>query len=191
MPKLGKLQFGSRWSLFARDERGASAVEFVLVVPMIIAAYIFTLSFSIGAIVAVKTDSAARSVSDIFASQTSFTEEDFKGVLNLINIRLAPYVPDGATYKISAINASGSGEGTYVWSRDSKNPALNQKGQKYANDKRIIGKGFYILTEVSVPYRMLGPWLLEKDGMLPSMNLKGNQIVATTSETAPVCSVCK
>lgn len=190
MPKVGKLQFKSGFSLFARDEQGASAVEFVLVVPMILAAYIFTLSFSIGAIVAVKTDSAARSVSDIFASQATFAEEDFTGVLNLINIRLAPYIPDGATYTLSAIDASGPGQGIYLWSRHSRNPALNQKGQKYF-DKRMTGKGFYILTEVSVPYGMVGPWLLEKDGMLPSIDLKGNQIVATTLETAPVCSVCK
>lgn len=182
---LGNLSYS-----FSCDQQGASAVEFVLVFPLILGLYLMTVSLSIGAIIAVKSDSVARTSSSLFASQATFDVKDFQGLANLIKVRLTPYQTDKATFKLTAIKMTARGQGVVLWSRD------NTGGTPYSKNLPITHVGilsspFYIRTEIGVPYKMLGAWPLNGKDVAPSIVLPGDDIVASSLEAAPTCAVCK
>ncbi|PST26840.1 pilus assembly protein [Mesorhizobium plurifarium] len=100
-----------------RDRRGAGAVEFAIVAPLLIAAYIGAFELSLGFTVARKVARAASAVSDIITTEQQVNKAFLGDMRDVAKNMLVPY--DGSDYelKITGIQVDGTTEGRVVWSR--------------------------------------------------------------------------
>ncbi|MDW9891410.1 pilus assembly protein [Sinorhizobium meliloti] len=108
------------WGAFhglLRDRRGAGAVEFAIVAPLLIAAYVGAFELSLGFTVARKVGRASSAVSDIVTQEQQVNKAFLDGMRNVARNMLVPY--DGSDYdlKITGIQVNGTTEGKVAWSR--------------------------------------------------------------------------
>ncbi|MDK1377430.1 MULTISPECIES: pilus assembly protein [unclassified Sinorhizobium] len=100
------------------DRRGVGAVEFAIVTPLLIAAYIGAFELSLGFTVARKTARASSAVSDIVSSQAQGVDKAFlDDMKNVAKNILVPYDSSNYDLKITGIEVTGTTQGKVVWSR--------------------------------------------------------------------------
>jgi len=147
--------FGPLARLF-KDRRGVGGVEFAIVAPLLIMAYIGAFEISLGFTVLRKVARASSAVADIVSQQqevnTAFLDE-MKEVAKSI---LAPYDSSNYTLKVTGIQVTGTTTGKVVWSRDENG------GTPYpANSTTPIPSeldavnAFVVRTELVVPHELL------------------------------------
>lgn len=98
------------------DARGASAVEFALITPAILAIFFGTAELSTGVAVDRKVTITARSLSDLVAQSTTISDTDMTNIFNAASSIMTPYSTTPLTAKVSAVNIDGSGNATVGWS---------------------------------------------------------------------------
>lgn len=134
----------------ARDSRGVSAVEFALVLPILILLFVggYQLCDAISAYRKVTTTS--RAIADLTSQYTSVTYNDLDMILNASVQIMSPYSPDNAVLTISQISIDKDKVATVSWSRSLNGTALTQ-GSAYdvpddirqANTSLIVSKAVY------------------------------------------------
>lgn len=92
----GQMQRISRWmrprlAEFAGDRRGLAAVEFAMVVPLMLVMFFGVVEFSSGVAVDRKVTLVARTLSDLTSQSTSVTDTDIAGFIITANAILTPY----------------------------------------------------------------------------------------------------
>lgn len=100
-----------------RDVRGVSAVEFALVLPLMIALYLGLTELSQAIAIDRKLSLTARALSDL-ASQapSTISNADMTNILNASTAVMAPYSTGPLAITVSAINIDASGKATIGWS---------------------------------------------------------------------------
>jgi len=81
----------ARLAEFAGDRRGLAAVEFAMVVPLMLVMFFGTVEFSSGVAVDRKVTLVARTLSDLTSQSTSVTDTDIAGFIITANAILTPY----------------------------------------------------------------------------------------------------
>ncbi|MGZ2374397.1 Flp pilus assembly protein TadG [Sinorhizobium medicae] len=100
-----------------RDRRGAGAVEFAIVAPLLIAAYIGAFELSLGFTVARKVSRASSAVSDIVTTGQQVNKAFLDDMRNVAKNMLVPYDSSDYELKITGIQVDGTTEGRVAWSR--------------------------------------------------------------------------
>lgn len=106
-----------RIRLFARDSRGAAAVEFALVTPLMIAMYFGTVELSSGVAIDRKVTQVSHTLSDLIAQATSVSNSDIAGVFDAGSKIMTPYLVAPMTSKVTAVTIDGNGRATVACSR--------------------------------------------------------------------------
>ncbi|MCY1742447.1 TadE/TadG family type IV pilus assembly protein [Ensifer sp. SL37] len=139
-----------------RDRSGVGAVEFAIVAPLLVMAYLGAFELSVGFTVAGKTARAASATADVVAQQTEVNKAFLANVPNIAKSILAPYGNANYTLKISGIAVTNTNEGTILWSRDQAG------GTPYAVNTKVslpaqftATNSFVIRTELTVPHELL------------------------------------
>ena len=103
-----------------RDERGVSAVEFAMLLPLMITLYLGGVEVSQGIAVDRKVTLVARSLGDLVAQSTTVTNSDMTNILSASTAVVQPF-PD-ATLKVtvSSVAIDAQSVAKVVWS-DTKN----------------------------------------------------------------------
>lgn len=109
-----------RLSRTLRDERGVSAVEFALLLPVMVTLYLGGAEISQGLTIDRKVTVVARTVADLAAQVSSIDDADMANILAASSAVLAPYSSDNAKVTVSEISIDSNGKATIAWS-DSKN----------------------------------------------------------------------
>ncbi|WP_331372795.1 TadE/TadG family type IV pilus assembly protein [Sinorhizobium chiapasense] len=99
------------------DRRGVGAVEFAIVAPLLIAAYIGAFELSLGFSVARKVARASSAVSDIVSQEQDVDKAFLDDMKNVAKNILVPYDSSDYDLKITGIEVTGTTEGKVVWSR--------------------------------------------------------------------------
>lgn len=120
------VQIKSGTSKFARsfiaDTRGVSAVEFAMILPMMISLYIGSIEVSNGVSTDRKVGATARTLADLVSQSTTVTNNDMTNIFAASSSVMTPY-PDGPlTAVVSAVNIDANGVAKVAWS-DGKNTA--------------------------------------------------------------------
>jgi Flp pilus assembly protein TadG len=76
---------------FARDRRGVSAVEFAMLLPLMITLYLGSVEISQGVGVDRKVTLTARTVGDLASQVSSINNADMTNLLNAATSVIAPY----------------------------------------------------------------------------------------------------
>jgi Flp pilus assembly protein TadG len=145
----------ARLAGLARDERGVSAVEFAMLLPLMLSLYLGAVEVSQAVAVDRKVTLSARSVADLVARATSVTTTDLDNILEAATAVTAPFSPTNLKVTVSQVKIDGEGNAKVDWSV-AKNTAARPKDQtvtlptalKIPNTSLIWGEVQYTYTPV-------------------------------------------
>lgn len=153
-----------RLSAFRRAQRGVAAVEFALVVPIMLAVYIGTLEASTLISMDRKVQSVASAVGDLVArADKTISQNQIRDYFRAASGVMTPYSSDPVLQVITAVRVSNDGIATVAWSRQFTNGAYatttpHRDGTAYPlpNEMIAISKGqMVIAAEASYAYTPL------------------------------------
>lgn len=140
---------------FGRDRKGTGAIEFAILAPILIMAYIGAFEVSVGFNVSRKVARASSTVADIVTQQTEVNKEFLDGMKDVAASVMSPF---GGTYslKITGIEVTSVGNGKVIWSRDEKGTTPYKAGEGVAIPKELSALNtFVVRTEMVVPHGLL------------------------------------
>jgi len=102
---------------FARETRGAAAVEFALVTPLMLSLYFGMVELSTGVAMDRKVTMVSHTLSDLIGQATAVDDTDISNVFNAASSIMTPYLAAPLTAKITAVSIDNTGKATVVCSR--------------------------------------------------------------------------
>lgn len=152
---------------FRRDRRGVAAIEFALVVPLMLIMYLGTIEMSAAVSINRKVSRIAATVSDLVTQQTEVSKADLEGIMEIGEALLFPYTSDKPVITITAINVNTSYPqgGKVAWARRVNKGTFDNGGvSKNSNtfvptDLRIDGT-FIVRVDASLDYVPIVHWLV-------------------------------
>ena len=117
--RLARLAARTRRSLrrFAQDKRGVSAVEFAMLLPLMITLYLGGVEVSSAIAVDRKVTLVARTLGDLVAQSTSVNATDMTNILNAATSVVQPYSSSLIKVTVSRVDVDANGVAKVVWSK--------------------------------------------------------------------------
>jgi Flp pilus assembly protein TadG len=109
---------------FADERRGLSAVEFALLLPVMMTLYLGTVEASQGIGAYRKVELTAYSLANLATQYTNITDADMSNILNAGAAIIAPYSATSLTETVSELSINAQGVATVVWSNTLNGTAL-------------------------------------------------------------------
>ena len=165
------------WRLRA-DRRGVAAIEFAMIVPLMLLLLLATVEITGGIAADRKVTLVARTLSDLVSQASSITDDDMKNVFAASYGVLTPYSANSAKATITEIYVDKNKIAKVLWS---KSGTVTQSGSTAsatlaasshgAGDTITIPDGlkvpdtFLIFSEFSYPYQPAIAYVLPKAGI--------------------------
>jgi Flp pilus assembly protein TadG len=105
------------WTRWRRDRRGASAVEFALVVPVLVAIYIGGLETAQGVGIYRKVTDTTVELANVTAQYTTMSATDVANVMNGSAQIMAPYPTSGLSIILAEITTDANSAAKVTWSQ--------------------------------------------------------------------------
>jgi len=102
---------------FHSDKRGVSAVEFAMLLPLMVTLYIGGVEVSSAIAVDRKVTLVSRTLGDLVAQSTSVNANDMTNILNAASSVVQPYSPSLVKVKVSRIDVDGNGVAKVFWGK--------------------------------------------------------------------------
>ena len=155
-----------RLSKFASDERGMSAVEFAMLLPLMLTLYLGGVEVSQGIAIDRKVTLTARTVADLVAQVSTIDTTGVNASLGASAAVLAPYPDSNAKITVSVINIDANGNAKISWSA-SRNGTARSAGSavtvpdalKVPSTSLVWGETTYNYTP-AIGYVITGPMTL-------------------------------
>jgi Flp pilus assembly protein TadG len=123
------LRLHSRLAGFAGDGRAMSAVEFAILLPIMIALYFGSVEISEGIAISRQVSQTASTIANLVAqASTNISDTQMTDILNASTAVMTPFPVANATVVVSSITIDPSGKATVCWS-DSLNGSARPVGQ--------------------------------------------------------------
>ncbi len=156
-----------RLSRFAQDDRGVSAIEFALILPLMVALYFGCVEASQGVAIDRKVTLTARTVADLVAQVSTIDTAGIDAALGASTTILAPYSTANAIVTVSVVNIDKNGDAKVVWTRSTNGATVRSPGQsvnvpdalRTPNTSLVWGETSYNFTP-TLTYVMTGPMTL-------------------------------
>lgn len=155
---------------FARDARGMAAVEFAIIMPMMLTIFFGTIEVSNGVTVDRKLTLAARTLSDLISQGTKATDTDLDNAFKMGTAILTPYSATPLKQRISAIDIDDNGVATVAWTQGSNATGMTSlsKGDVVSIPEALrVNNTQLIMGEVVYTYRPAVGYFM-KDGIVLS-----------------------
>ena len=152
---------------FRRSDRGLAAVEFALILPIMVFLLFGIAEISNYILAARKVANVASSAADLIAQDTVVDDDEMADIMGALDVVLRPFDPEEAQIRITSVVADADGDTTVAWS-DARNTGAYAEGTPIDVPEDIVpdGQGI-VMTEVSFTYRTLFGMYLT-DGMTVS-----------------------
>jgi Flp pilus assembly protein TadG len=98
------------------DRTGVSAIEFALVLPIMLTLYIGGVEVGDGFAISFKSTLAARTVTDLASQYISIDNSDMTNILGAASTVLTPYATSNVVVTLSEVTTNAQGVGKVVWS---------------------------------------------------------------------------
>jgi Flp pilus assembly protein TadG len=144
------------FSAFWRDRKGTGAIEFAIIAPLLIMAYIGCFEISVGFNVARKVSRASSTVADVLTQMPSVDVATLEGMKAVANSVMSPFEVTKYTLKMTGIKMTGPGLGEVTWSYDQAGKAPYKAGSvvKMPSDISAVNT-FIVRSELVVPHDLL------------------------------------
>jgi Flp pilus assembly protein TadG len=132
-----------RLASLRRDQRGVSAIEFAMVLPLMVTLYFGAVEISQGVAIHRKVTLTARTVADLASQVTSINNNDMTNLLSAASAVVAPFPVGQLKVTVTAVDIDNNGGAKVAWS-----DTLN--GQKRAVDSTVT-----VPTVLNIPNTQL------------------------------------
>jgi Flp pilus assembly protein TadG len=117
---MKNFSFLSRLSLritsLRRDQKGVSAVEFAMVLPLMVTLYLGAVEISQGVSIHRKVTLTARTVADLASQTTGINNASMANILKAAEAVIAPFPAGELKVTVSAVNIDANGIAKVAWS---------------------------------------------------------------------------
>ncbi|MBX4866153.1 pilus assembly protein [Rhizobium bangladeshense] len=140
----------------ARERKGAGAIEFAILFPVLVMLYIGAFEITIGLSVSKRATRAAGSIADLVTQQQSVTKSALAQMSSVATSIFVPYKTTSLTLKITGItiDAGANAKVLWSWAQDGSVPyAENATVSNVPTDMKTANS-FLVRTELSIPYTM-------------------------------------
>lgn len=138
----------------ARDTRGVAAVEFAVILPIILVLFLGTIGVSTGVAVYRKVVILTRTLSDLVSQAQKLEASDLSNAFNISSAVMAPYPSAPVQAKISQIYIDANGVAKVKWGASSNATAraCNDVVTDLVPAGIRIGDTYLVMSEVSYDY---------------------------------------
>lgn len=138
------------------NRKGAGAIEFALVAPVLILLYIGSAEISVAMSVNKKVARAASTVADLVTQKQQVDKTFLRSMVDVAASILAPYEESPVQLKITGIEIDGGGNAKVAWSwdQDDKRPYGNGDAVALPDDLKI-GNSYLVRAELSYDHTLL------------------------------------
>ncbi len=137
---------------FAGDRAGVSAVEFALLLPVMLTLYLGSVELGNGLALQFKTTLAARTVADLASQYTQINNSTMSSILGAASTVVAPYSSSGMSVIVSEVSTDSKGNATITWS-DALNGTAHTAGSSVTLPSNLAGANISLIWgEVTYPY---------------------------------------
>lgn len=174
----------------AKDRKGAGAVEFAIIVPLLLMGYLGAFEVSVGFGVARKVAHASNTIADVLAQQKDVTKATLDGMKGVVKAALSPYEVGSYTLKMTGIKVTGPGTGVVTWSRDQSGATPYAAGTPATLPKELTTVGtFLVRSELVVPHKLM---LMAPDisSTLKEINISKTYYYQQRTGTEILCKDC-
>jgi Flp pilus assembly protein TadG len=149
------LNLTTRSADFAHDAGGASAVEFAVILPVMLLMFFGTVTVSSGVAVDRKVTLVARTLSDLVSQASVITDSDFSNCFAASTSIMTPYSPTPVKAKISEVKIDANSKATIVWSKASNDTArgVGSVVTGTVPAALLVPNTYLIWSEVSYDYK--------------------------------------
>jgi Flp pilus assembly protein TadG len=176
----------------ARDRDGIGAIEFAILVPVLLLLYLGALQTTIALSIAQRASRAAGTVADVLTQQTSVTKSTLATMPSLASAIFSPYVITGITLKITGIQIDASSKATVLWSWEQDGTTAYTANSVVTGVPADLNKAssFLVRTELAVPYNLIsfGPDFLPSG--MNSITMRRQYFYRQRSGTSITCGDC-
>lgn len=109
----------------ARDERGVAAIEFALILPLMLALYLGCVEISDGVAADRKVSLTAATVANLVAQSTTISTSDMSNILDASAAIMQPYSTDALKVTVSCLSIDANKNVTVKWSATRNGSALS------------------------------------------------------------------
>jgi Flp pilus assembly protein TadG len=113
---ISRLSLRYHLARLANDRRGVSAVEFAMLLPLMITLYLGSVEISQGVGIDRKVTLASRTVADLASQVSTIVTADMTNILNATSAVIAPYDASKLKVTISAVTVDASSVAKIKWS---------------------------------------------------------------------------
>lgn len=134
------------------DERGVSAIEFAMLLPLMLTMYLGSVEISQGVGASRKVTLTTRTVADLVSQVSSINNTDMSNSLNAAATVMAPYSSSNLKVVLSSVTIDSTGKATVAWS-ETLNGTARAKGSSVTLPTALnIPNSSLIFSEVQYAY---------------------------------------
>ncbi|CCV03206.1 conserved hypothetical protein [Mesorhizobium metallidurans STM 2683] len=162
----------SRANRFCRDRRGVAAIEFALIVPVLLVMYFVTMEASQAIETSKKVSRIGSMVADLVTQQQSVKTADLDAIMQIGNSTLRPYNRSTPKIIITAIQVTDetTPKVQVAWSRKMVNGAFSADAAKNSittiPDTLKIKGTFLVRVESNLSYQPIITWSADSENRL-------------------------
>lgn len=184
--RVGMQRAAAAMRRFAGECRGVAAVEFAILLPMMLTLFLGSVEVSTGVAIQRKVSLAAHTVADLASQYTSITNADMTGnILSAAPDIIWPYPSAKLQSVVSELAIDGQGNATVVWS-DTLNGTARTVGSTVTLPSGLaVPNTYLIMGETSYSYNPTYGYVLTGTMTLSEQNFvrprQSNSIARTAS----------
>ena len=145
-------RFALRLSRFCGESRAIAAVEFALLLPVLVSLYLGTVELSRGIAADRKVTLVAHTLADLSTQFTNIADSDMSNILTASSAIMAPYAVASLQAVVSEVSINAQGQASVVWS-DTLNGTARPAGQIVAIPAALaVPNTYLILGETTYNY---------------------------------------
>jgi len=146
--ELAKRKLGG----LAGDERGISAVEFAILLPLMLTLYLGAVELSQGVGADRKVTLTARTVADLVSQTASINNADMTNSLNASAAVMSPYPTSNLKVPVSSVKIDSTGKATIEWSDTYNGAARAVNSTVTLPSALVVPNTWLIWSEVQYSY---------------------------------------
>jgi Flp pilus assembly protein TadG len=151
MPALAR-HLSCTLARFARERRGLAAVEFALLLPIMMTLFLGSVELTTAVAIQRKVTITARALADLSSQFTTIADSDMTNILNASSDIIAPYATGQLASVVSELSINAQGQATVVWS-DTLNGTARTVGSTVTVPTNLaIANTYLILGEAQYSY---------------------------------------